>query len=209
MHAVVPGQHLHVLHADIGTVEKRVRPVGAVFHRVAAQGHVPAAVKVEGVRAAVVLLTQLVKAVPAVDAGAFLADDGDVVRVDGANQSSIPSAARMSEERAVRVRLKTGGGPGRIAAVSLGQGLQLVGEQMAVVLGIAAAQQVRAAQQMQRHARAQAQIARQIVARRHLDCTAALQKALVNTALNGASLQLVQTRASAEIQYGKGFLHGQ
>ena len=159
---------------NIFALENGVAPVGAVDEGVALQTDILTSPKAHTVGSAILFLTLGVHTVVSVDKRAFLADNGNIVGIKGADQAVAPAAG--GNGGATRFR--------SLAHFFHRHGLQGILGIAEIILGIAASSEDGAAFQIKLYAGAKADAARQIHSRGDQHSAAACQKAIVDGLLN-------------------------
>jgi hypothetical protein len=194
IHAVMAAENLDVSDGDILTLKDGMTPIGAVGECITLQSDALASPKAHSVRSSKSLFALRIIAVVTVNIRALFSDNGDIVRIEGANQSVTPAAGWHG-----------GGAVGRDDLFRR-DGFYRVAKKMKIVLIISASLQDGAAFQIQLNARTDAQIPREIYAAGDHDSTAAREKAFVDRLLNRFCLKGIRGDG-AEITYVEG-LHG-
>ena len=97
VNAVMSAEDCDVFAPDILTVKQCMGPIAGICNGISGKCDVLTAVKAEAVRSAIVLLSNAVIYITAIDAGAFFANDRDVLRVVCTEYGVAPSAACSQE----------------------------------------------------------------------------------------------------------------
>lgn len=175
MHAVVSGQTGEVVHTDIGAVGYAVCPVAGILRCVAGKSETVTIDGGNAVRAAIVFLAVRIVAVPAVNDGAFFADDRRIVGAIYTDEGVVPPTSLCFEEGESRVVICTE--PSVVTDLGRINGLHRVLFEDKVCLRVTAAFENTVLQQMQGGIGAQPQSADTVIARRDGDFSAAREKA--------------------------------
>lgn len=183
MNAIVARQHGHLLRMNILAFKQGVRPIAGILNGIAAEMQLAAAMHIHAVRPAIMLLAHFVIAIAAINHRPRLPNNGDILRVNGANQPVVPAAGGATKKFVVCII--RGAGPGLLAKILLRNRLDRVIQKGQVILRIAGAFQASAAAKQKGNIAAKTNAASDINAGGNLHRAATPGKAIINRVLNG------------------------